>query len=64
MVRPSHMSKERYRIDFEVKNRSRHPTEVEVDFYVFGYTDKLKNIYVMKRESRTEKLRAGQISKL
>lgn len=58
--RPSHMNKNRYRVDFEVMNRSRHPTEVEVDFYVLGFTDKLNEIYIMNRQKLTQKLRSSQ----
>ena len=58
--RPSHVSKNRYRADFEVMNRSRHPTEVEVDFYVLGFTDKLNEIYVMRHEKVKQQLRSSQ----
>ena len=58
--RPSRLSKNRYRADFEVINRSRHPTEVEVDFYVLGFTDKLSEIYVMRHEKVKLQLRSSQ----
>ena len=63
MSRPGHINQNRYRVDFELVNTVRHPTEVEVDFYMLGFTDKLNLIYVMKHENQKVKFRSGQVRK-
>ncbi len=59
-ARPSHKSKNRYRVDVQLNNSSRHPTEIKLDIYVLGYTDKKNYLYVMKHETFTEKLRSSE----
>ncbi|NNE93792.1 MAG: hypothetical protein HKN23_19245 [Verrucomicrobiales bacterium] len=63
-ARPSHMSKERYRVDFEIRNLSNHPTEIEITYWVLGFTDKENKIYIMEQKTEKAKLRAGQVNNL
>lgn len=57
---PSHMTKQRWRVDCKVTNVSRFPTEVTVEVWLIGMTDKKRDHYVMSRASKTIKLRTNE----
>ncbi len=59
-ARPSHKSKNRYKVDVNLTNSSRHPTEIQVDIYLIGYTDKNNILYLMKHEKFAEQLRSSE----
>ncbi len=52
-----------WRLDVEVTNLSRHPTEITVDSTMFGITWKERYYYKMKNDKRTFQLRRGQQEK-
>ena len=61
MSSPSKMSRNRYQVRFEVTNISRHPTEVELECRIVGYTDNENLLYEMKSIKKTLKLRSSQV---
>ena len=56
---PSHQSGNRWRIDIEVANRSRYPTEIQVEYWLIGITEEQRISYLMKKGSEPVKLLAG-----
>jgi hypothetical protein len=61
---PSHMTKQRWRNETEVTNISQHPTEIKVEIYLIGSTDKKKDYYIMAKSSQTLKLRMNEKKRL
>jgi hypothetical protein len=57
---PSHMTQQRWRVGCEVTNLSKHPTEVTVEIWLIGVTDKKRDHYVMSRETQKVKLRSNE----
>jgi hypothetical protein len=56
---PSHRSGYRWRIDVEVANTSRIPTEIQLEYWLIGITEEKRIYYVMKKGSVPIKLIAG-----
>lgn len=57
---PSKMNGNRYRVLFEVNNLSRHPTQIEVEYKIVGYTENENLLYEMKRTTQVLKLRRSE----
>ena len=57
---PSHMTKDRWRATAEVANLSNFPTEVNIDIYLIGITDRKRDHYLMARSTQSLKLRRGE----
>ena len=58
---PSHMTKDRWRLSTEFTNSSTHPTEITVEIWMIGYTEKKRKYFVMTHHRRDLKLRSGEI---
>ena len=58
---PSKMNGNRYRVLFEATNLSRHPTEIELECKIVGYTDNENKLYLMKGMKKTLKLRRSEV---
>lgn len=58
---PSRMTEERWRLGCEVGNLSRHPTEVKLEVYLIGITDRKRDHYIMMKSEQSLKLRAGEM---
>ena len=56
---PSHKSGHRWRIDVEVFNTSRQPTEIQLEYWLIGITEEKRIYYLMKKGSVPVKLIAG-----
>ncbi|HQZ27126.1 MAG: hypothetical protein KBF76_01470 [Verrucomicrobiales bacterium] len=61
---PSHMTKQRWKNETEVTNISQHPTEVTVEIYLIGSTEKKKDYYLMAKSTETVRLRMNERKKL
>lgn len=59
---PCHATKDRWRIECEVINISQ-PTEVKVEIWLIGYTEKKRIHYIMAKSEHQLKLRSGEIRK-
>ena len=57
---PSHATKGRWRVNFEVINNSTHPTEVKVEAWLVGHTWKKRDYYIMAKSEQVLKLRRNQ----
>ena len=57
---PSHMTQERWRATAELANISKYPTEVTVETYLIGITDRKRDHYLMAKSSETVKLRINE----
>ncbi len=59
---PSQKSGYRWRVSYEVKNISRHPTEIKADFFVFGIIGPAINNkpVLLAREAKPLKLRSSE----
>ncbi len=57
---PSHMTRNRWRATAELTNLSNFPTEVTLDIYFLGITDRKKDHYLMAKSSQSVKLRRGE----
>lgn len=53
---PSHMTQQRWRTETKVLNFSAFPTEIAVEIFLIGYTDKKHDYYLMAKKSETLKL--------
>jgi hypothetical protein len=61
---PSHLSGNRWRVSLDVSNLSRHPTEVEVEYFLFGITDEKRQHYLMATGKEKMQLRELQVAEL
>jgi len=61
---PAHKNKYRWRLDAEVMNTSRHPTKVNLEYWLIGMTDKKNIHYLMKKAAIDVELLAGEIEEL
>lgn len=61
---PSHMTKQRWKNETEVTNISQHPTEVTVEIYLIGSTEKKKDYYLMAKSTETIRLRMNETKNL
>ena len=57
---PSHKSGNRWRVSVDINNNSLHPTEVVLEWYIIGITEKKNQHYIMARGKQPLKLRKGQ----
>ena len=57
---PSGKSLNRWRVTFKTTNNSRHPTQVKVEYYVFGTAEKGDKDYLLARKSELLRLRSSQ----
>ncbi len=57
---PSHLTQQRWRVGTEVANLTKHPTEVTVETYLIGITDRKRDYYLMSKTSETLKLRINE----
>lgn len=57
---PSNLTKERWRVTAEVTNISSFPTEVTIDIYHIGITDRKRDHYLMSKTTETLKLRRSE----
>jgi hypothetical protein len=58
---PAHMTQHRWRIGCEIINQSPHPTQVKLEIWLLGYTDKKRDHYVMAKSVHDLKLVASQV---
>ncbi|MDF1739084.1 MAG: hypothetical protein P1U86_07990 [Verrucomicrobiales bacterium] len=61
MGTPSKLNGNRYGLRVEVINQSTHPTEVQIESTIVGYTDNNNKIYELRKDTRTLKLRRSQV---
>ncbi|MCB1093525.1 MAG: hypothetical protein KDL87_18450, partial [Verrucomicrobiae bacterium] len=57
---PSHMTQQRWKVGCEVTNLSKFPTEVTLEIWLIGVTDKKRDHYVMERKTEVLKLRSNE----
>jgi hypothetical protein len=57
---PSQMNGQRWRVECEVTNLSKYPTEVTAEVWVLGVTEAKRAHYVMTRVSKNMKLRVNE----
>jgi hypothetical protein len=57
---PSHLNKNRWRVATEIQNRSSYPTEVEVEYWLVGITEKKRDHYLMAKGTKKLQLRRGE----
>lgn len=57
---PSYMTGQRWRVGCEVTNLSKHPTEITVEVWILGVTEKKRAHYVMARTTKNMKLRVNE----
>jgi len=61
MSSPSKMNDNRYQVRFEVTNLSRHPTEVEIEGIIVGYTENENKLYELKKIRQALPLRRSEV---
>jgi len=57
---PSRMNKDRWRVSGEIRNLSPYPTEVTMNWWMVGITDKKRDHYIMAKGSQKMELRKGE----
>ncbi|MCB1232749.1 MAG: hypothetical protein KDN19_21065 [Verrucomicrobiae bacterium] len=57
---PSRMTKGRWRATAEITNLSTFPTEVSLDIYLIGFTDRKRDHYLMAKSTHSIKLRRNE----
>ena len=57
---PTHATKDRWRVECDITNISRIPTEVKVEIWLLGYTEEKRIHYLMAKSEHQLKLRSGE----
>ena len=61
---PAHANKYRWRIDVEVANITGHPSEVQLQYWLVGISDKKNRHYAMKKATLKVELLPNQVKQL
>lgn len=61
---PSNRNGDRWVVQAEVTNLSKHATEIELQGFIFGTTDKFRQTYVMGERKQKLQLRSGEVVKV